>query len=96
MRTSLSLLLVLVLAAPLAWAEKAPPLRKSYPPEQVAEGVWVIHGPLGVPSPENQGFMNNPAFVVTDAGVVVVEAPIIAGPGHPACFDVYFLHRPEK
>ncbi len=73
MRTSLSLLLVLVLAAPLAWAEKAPPLRKSYPPEQVAEGVWVIHGPLGVPSPENQGFMNNPAFVVTDAGVVVVD-----------------------
>ncbi len=54
-------------------AEKAPPLRESYPPRQVAEGVWVIHGPLGVPSPRNQGFMNNPAFVLTDAGVVVID-----------------------
>lgn len=40
---------------------------------QVAPRTWVIHGPLGDPSPANQGFMNNPAFVVTDAGVVVID-----------------------
>lgn len=40
---------------------------------RVAPRTWVIHGPLGDPSVENQGFMNNPAFVVTDAGVVVVD-----------------------
>jgi len=54
-------------------ADKAPPLAADYQAEQVAEGVYVIHGPLGVPSAGNQGFMNNPAFVVTGAGVVVID-----------------------
>jgi len=56
-----------------ASAEKAAPLRASYQAEQVADDVYVIHGPMGVPSPENQGFMNNPAFVVTAEGVVIVD-----------------------
>ncbi len=46
---------------------------RDYPAEQVAPRTWVIHGPLGDPSVENQGFMNNPAFVVTAAGVVVID-----------------------
>lgn len=56
-----------------AWADKAPPLKAKYAADKVAEGIFVIHGPLGMPSPENQGFMNNPAFVITSAGVVVVD-----------------------
>ncbi|MBC8519003.1 MAG: hypothetical protein H8D24_01155 [Gammaproteobacteria bacterium] len=46
---------------------------RDYPFEQVAENTWVIHGPLGVPNVENQGFMNNPGIVITDAGVVIVD-----------------------
>jgi len=46
---------------------------RDHPAERIAARTWVIHGPLGDPSVENQGFMNNPAFVVTDAGVVVVD-----------------------
>jgi glyoxylase-like metal-dependent hydrolase (beta-lactamase superfamily II) len=46
---------------------------RDYAAERIAARTWVIHGPLGDPSPENQGFMNNPAFVVTDAGVVVID-----------------------
>lgn len=46
---------------------------RDYPAEQVAPRTWVIHGPLGDPSVANQGFMNNPAFVVTAAGVVVID-----------------------
>lgn len=46
---------------------------RDYPAERVAERTWVIHGPLGDPSVENQGFMNNPAFVVTATGVVVID-----------------------
>lgn len=46
---------------------------RDYAAEKIAPRTWVIHGPLGDPSPENQGFMNNPAFVVTDAGVVVID-----------------------
>lgn len=44
-----------------------------YPAERVAENSYVIHGPKGLPSPENHGFMNNPGFLVTTAGVVIVD-----------------------
>lgn len=46
---------------------------RDHPAERIAPRTWVIHGPLGDPSVENQGFMNNPAFVVTAAGVVVID-----------------------
>lgn len=54
-------------------AAKAPPLRADYQARLVAEDVYVIHGPMGVPTPENQGFMNNPGFVITEEGVVIVD-----------------------
>lgn len=44
-----------------------------YKPEQVSEHVYVIHGPLGYPDKENQGFMNNPGFIVTDQEVIVID-----------------------
>jgi glyoxylase-like metal-dependent hydrolase (beta-lactamase superfamily II) len=64
----------LLLLAGAAYAlQKAAPLRGEWVPEQVAPDVYVIHGPTEQPNPGNQGFMNNPAFIVTDAGVVVVD-----------------------
>jgi len=64
----------LALLAGAAYAlQKALPIRGEWLPEQVAPGVYVIHGPTELPSPSNQGFMNNPAFVVTDEGVVVID-----------------------
>jgi glyoxylase-like metal-dependent hydrolase (beta-lactamase superfamily II) len=44
-----------------------------YAAEEVTPGVFVIHGPLDYPNPKNLGFMNNPAFLVTESGVVVVD-----------------------
>ena len=41
--------------------------------EKVSSHVYVIHGPLELPSETNEGFMNNPAFVITDNGVVVID-----------------------
>jgi glyoxylase-like metal-dependent hydrolase (beta-lactamase superfamily II) len=46
---------------------------RDYPAVKIAPRTYVIHGPLGVPSAANQGFMNNPGFVVTDEGVVVID-----------------------
>ncbi len=66
------LLLVMIAGQALAEA-KAPPLRQTYTPREVAPGTYVIHGPRALPNSENQGFMNNPAFVVTPAGVVVID-----------------------
>jgi glyoxylase-like metal-dependent hydrolase (beta-lactamase superfamily II) len=60
---------LLLLHAALGWAAEL----RDYAAERIAARTWVIHGPLGDPSVENQGFMNNPAFVVTDDGVVVVD-----------------------
>jgi glyoxylase-like metal-dependent hydrolase (beta-lactamase superfamily II) len=46
---------------------------RDYPFTQVAENTWVIHGPLEMPNVANQGFMNNPGIVITDAGIVLVD-----------------------
>ena len=42
-------------------------------PERVAPRTYVMHGPMGHPTPGNRAFINNPAFVITGAGVVVVD-----------------------
>ena len=41
--------------------------------EKVSSHVYVIHGPLELPNETNEGFMNNPAFIVTDEGVVIID-----------------------
>jgi len=46
---------------------------RDYPLDKVAPHVYVIHGPRTTPNPQNQGFMNNPGFVVTADSVVVVD-----------------------
>jgi glyoxylase-like metal-dependent hydrolase (beta-lactamase superfamily II) len=43
------------------------------PFDKVAENTWVIHGPLEMPNPENQGFMNNPGVVLTSEGAVIID-----------------------
>lgn len=76
MTTSHPLTIALVLLSTLvltpAMAQRGADL-PDYPAERVADGVYVIHGPLGVPSVENRGFINNPAFVVGSDGVVVID-----------------------
>lgn len=67
----LALLLLWLHAAGLGVAAAAEV--RDHAAAQVAPRTWVIHGPLGDPSVANQGFMNNPAFVVTADGVVVVD-----------------------
>ena len=46
---------------------------RAYPAQKVLANTYVIHGPQGVPSAENQSFMNNPAWVITSDGVVVID-----------------------
>ena len=46
---------------------------RSHPAQKVHADTYVIHGPQGVPSVENQSFMNNPAWIVTADGVVVID-----------------------
>src|SRR5512139_2863401 len=46
---------------------------RTYPVQKVSADSYVIHCPQGVPSKANQSFMNNPAWVVTRDGVVVID-----------------------
>lgn len=46
---------------------------RPYPAQKVHADTYVIHGPQGVPSVKNQSFMNNPAWVITADGVVVID-----------------------
>lgn len=73
MKKTIWLVTALLVAGTAYALQKAGPLRGAWSPEQVAPGVYVIHGPTELPTPDNQGFMNNPAFVVTDNGVVVLD-----------------------
>ena len=42
--------------------------------EQVAERVWFVQGAAALGSPANRNFITNAGFIVTDDGVVVVDA----------------------
>jgi glyoxylase-like metal-dependent hydrolase (beta-lactamase superfamily II) len=46
---------------------------RDYPADKIAAHTYVIHGPREFASVANQGFMNNPAFIVTGDGVVVID-----------------------
>ncbi len=69
-----SVLTILPLSLSAEVSEKGPPLAAEYQADKITDAVYVIHGPVADPGVENQGFMNNPAFVLTDAGVVVIDA----------------------
>jgi glyoxylase-like metal-dependent hydrolase (beta-lactamase superfamily II) len=44
------------------------------PPRQVSPHVWIIYSPDGFPTPENRGMMSNVTFVVSSAGVIVLDS----------------------
>lgn len=48
-------------------------IKKDYPVTRITDRIYVIYGPYELPNKQNQGFRNNPAFVVTSAGVIVID-----------------------
>lgn len=66
-----SLLAALIFCSPVLAGPKD--VVRTYPAQKVSADTFVIHGPQGVPSKANQGFMNNPAWVITADGVVVID-----------------------
>jgi glyoxylase-like metal-dependent hydrolase (beta-lactamase superfamily II) len=44
------------------------------PAQQLSSHVWLIYSPDGFPTPENRGMMANVIFVVSTAGVVVIDS----------------------
>ena len=54
----------------MAHAADAPPMEL----HRVSPSAWYVQGLSALGSPENQNFISNAAFVVTPAGVVVIDA----------------------
>ncbi len=78
MRQPTLLLLILLstlVAATGAYARQDNPraFKGDYPVTKVTKQIYVIYGPYEMPNKQNQGFRSNPAFVVTSAGVVVID-----------------------
>ncbi|MBE9515594.1 MAG: MBL fold metallo-hydrolase [Proteobacteria bacterium] len=65
--------IVLILFS-LAACNSAPDTKKlNSEAKQLTESVFVIFGPNQLPNPANRGFMNNPGFIITSDGVVVID-----------------------
>jgi len=65
--------LVLMAAAMMTLHASAGTKVPDYSPQKLSDHVHVIHGPTSFPNPENLGFMNNPAIVIYDEGVVILD-----------------------
>jgi glyoxylase-like metal-dependent hydrolase (beta-lactamase superfamily II) len=63
------LVAVALLRCAVAWAAE-PALHAT----EVAEHVWFVQGAAALGSPANRNFISNAGFVVTDDGVVVIDA----------------------
>ena len=64
----------LLAATAAAHATSYPPVSVKVEPRQVSPHAWYVQGRSGVASSANEGFNSNAGFVVTDSGVVVVDA----------------------
>lgn len=70
-RCLLGLLAPVTVAA--AHEVSVPAVIGNLPAERLTRHVYVIHGPQALPSPATHAFMNNPGFIVTSKGVVVID-----------------------
>lgn len=52
---------------------KAPEIEGDWPLTQVTENIYVVHGPQVFSNPQTKGFIDNPGFVLTSDGVVIID-----------------------
>jgi glyoxylase-like metal-dependent hydrolase (beta-lactamase superfamily II) len=65
--------LALLVVSSISHAGESRAIHADYPLTKLSDRIYVIYGPLGEPTKTNQGFRNNIGFVLTSAGVVVVD-----------------------
>lgn len=69
-----ALILVLLLASSAGVAREYPSIKSRVVPIQVTPRVYYVQGHPGIASAANEGYNSNAGFVVTDEGVVVIDA----------------------
>lgn len=73
-RLATALMLMVASVATLAADLEYPPLSVVLKPLRVGVHSWYVQGQSGVASPANEGYNSNAGFVITPAGVVVIDA----------------------
>ena len=56
--------------------------------EKMSDRVYVMHGPLQEPNPENHGFMNNPGLIIAANGLIVVDPGSTFGVGEKVLEEI--------
>ena len=56
--------------------------------EDVADQVYVMHGPRSQPNPNNHGFMNNPGLIVGKSGLILIDPGSSLQVGHKILQEV--------
>lgn len=69
--TQLALLLAMLVVAS---GSQAQPVARKVLPQQVSASAWFVQGDAALGSAANRNFISNAGFVVTPAGVVVIDA----------------------
>jgi ribose 5-phosphate isomerase len=64
----------LAVAARAAATESYPPVSVQVTPIHVTDRAWYVQGLQGAASAANEAYNSNAGFVVTDEGVVVIDA----------------------
>jgi len=70
MKKLLALFLALTMGASNAWVIDGV---GDFKFEKLNDQVYVMHGPLASPSEQNHGFINNPAFIEGDNGLIMID-----------------------
>jgi glyoxylase-like metal-dependent hydrolase (beta-lactamase superfamily II) len=52
---------------------QAPATIEHFPLEKVSQHIYVVHGSQELPSAQTRGFMKNPAAILTNNGVIIVD-----------------------
>ena len=69
-----ALILAFLLASPAGIAREYPSIKSPVVPIQVTPRVYYVQGHPGIASAANEGYNSNAGFVVTEEGVVVIDA----------------------
>ena len=72
--SGLAAAIVAVIAASLLFAAAAQAADATLRAKNVAPGVWTVQGEAAMGSAANRNFISNASFVVTEDGVVVIDA----------------------
>ena len=64
----------LCLAWPVSRAAATEPESPALQPQKVADGIWFVQGDTALGNTANRNFISNAGFVITGAGVVVIDA----------------------